>query len=79
MIGSPETALSLTANLVIRTGMRAISVDYRLAPEHPFPAAIEDTVAAYRALLADEVDPRSVPFAGDSAGGGLTVTTCGRC
>ena len=39
--GSPETAMSLTANLVVRTGMRAFSLDYRLAPEHPFPAGLE--------------------------------------
>jgi epsilon-lactone hydrolase len=76
VFGSPETALSLTAGLVVRTGVRAISVDYRLAPEHPFPAAIEDAVAAYRALLDDGVDPSTIAFAGDSAGGGLTVTTC---
>lgn len=76
VIGSPETALSLTANLVVRTGMRAISVDYRLAPEHPFPAGIEDALAAYRALLDDGTDPATVAFAGDSAGGGLSVTTC---
>jgi acetyl esterase/lipase len=56
--------------------MRAISVDYRLAPEHPFPAAIEDTVAAYRGLLAEGADPSAIAFAGDSAGGGLAVTTC---
>ncbi|MGW4248983.1 alpha/beta hydrolase [Nocardia sp. NPDC004722] len=74
--GSPQTAMSLTANLVTRTGFRAYSVDYRLAPEHPFPAAIEDTLAAYRALLDSGEDPSRIVFAGDSAGGGLTVTTC---
>ena len=74
--GSPETAMVLTANLVLRAGIRAISLDYRLAPEHPFPAGIEDCLAAYRALLDDGLDPESIVFAGDSAGGGLTVTTC---
>lgn len=74
--GSPETAMTVTANLVVRTGIRAVSLDYRLAPENPFPAAIEDCVAAYRSLLDDGQDPASVVFAGDSAGGGLTVTTC---
>ncbi|MFD8756159.1 alpha/beta hydrolase [Kitasatospora sp. NPDC059577] len=74
--GSPETALSLTGNLVARTGLGAYSVDYRLAPEHPFPAAVEDTLSAYRALLDRGEDPSAVVFAGDSAGGGLAVTTC---
>ncbi|MFE3194130.1 alpha/beta hydrolase [Nocardia sp. NPDC059240] len=74
--GSPQTAMSLTANLVTRTGFRAFSVDYRLAPEHPFPAAIQDTLSAYRALLDTGEHPSSIVFAGDSAGGGLTVTTC---
>ncbi|MEV7598176.1 alpha/beta hydrolase [Kitasatospora sp. NPDC089797] len=76
VFGSPETALSLTANLVARTGLRSFSVDYRLAPEHPFPAAIDDTLSAYRALLDGGADPSTIVFAGDSAGGGLTVTTC---
>ncbi|MFD9889386.1 alpha/beta hydrolase [Amycolatopsis sp. NPDC059027] len=74
--GSPETAMSLTGNLVAKTGFRAFSLDYRLAPEHPFPAAIEDTLSAYRALLDSGEDPSAIAFAGDSAGGGLTVTTC---
>ncbi|MCA3642488.1 MAG: alpha/beta hydrolase, partial [Methylobacterium sp.] len=74
-LGSPQTAMSLTAELVRRTSVRAISIDYRLAPEHPFPAGIEDCLAAYRSLLNDSVDPASVVFAGDSAGGGLVVTT----
>ncbi|MET9491502.1 alpha/beta hydrolase [Nocardia sp. NPDC006630] len=74
--GSPQTAMSLTANLVTRTGFRAFSLDYRLAPEHPFPAAIEDTLSAYRALLDSGEDPAAIAFAGDSAGGGLTITTC---
>lgn len=75
VVGSPETALSLTGNLVSRTGFRSISLDYRLAPEHPFPAGIDDCVAAYRALLDEGADPSAIAFAGDSAGGGLTITT----
>lgn len=76
VFGSPQTALSLTAQLVVKTGFRSFSPDYRLAPEHPFPAGIEDTLSAYRALLEDGTDPSAIVFAGDSAGGGLTVTTC---
>ncbi|MGR6918704.1 alpha/beta hydrolase [[Actinomadura] parvosata] len=75
-LGSPQTAMVLTANLVRRTGVRALSLDYRLAPEHPFPAAIDDCVAAFRSLLERGIDPAAIVFAGDSAGGGLTVTTC---
>jgi monoterpene epsilon-lactone hydrolase len=76
VFGSPETALSLTGHLAARTGFEAYSVDYRLAPEHPFPAAIEDTLGAYRALLDSGGDPSAIAFVGDSAGGGLTITTC---
>jgi acetyl esterase/lipase len=75
VLGSPETALSLTGNLAVKTGFRVFSLDYRLAPEHPFPAAIEDTLSAYRALLDDGQDPATIVFAGDSAGGGLAATT----
>jgi acetyl esterase/lipase len=74
VVGSPRTALGLTAGLVVRTGIPAISLDYRLAPEHPFPADVEDVVAAYTELLDQGHAPGSVAFAGDSAGGGLTIT-----
>src|SRR6266849_6852457 len=51
----------------------ALSLDYRLAPEHPFPAAVEDAVAGYRFLLARGFNPGRIAMAGDSAGGGLVV------
>ena len=74
VVGSPRTALGLTAGLVVRTGIASVSLEYRLAPEHPFPADVEDVVAAYRDLLEQGHAPGSIAFAGDSAGGGLTIT-----
>jgi acetyl esterase/lipase len=72
-MGSPRTHRALVADLARRGGIRALSVDYRLAPEHPFPAALDDAVAAYRWLLARPTEPARIIVGGDSAGGNLAL------
>jgi len=71
--GSARTGTHLAAELARRAGGRALSVGYRLAPEHPYPAAVEDGLAAYAGLLESGVSPARILVAGDSAGGGLAV------
>jgi phosphinothricin tripeptide acetyl hydrolase len=76
VIGSPRSHRHLAAAIARAAGARALLLDYRRAPEHPFPAAVDDALAAYRWLLESAgVAPGSVVVAGDSAGGGLTVAT----
>lgn len=75
LAGSPATHRRFVANLTWAIGGTAIVPDYRLAPTHPFPAAVDDGVAVYRALLASGTDPSHLIVAGDSAGGGLTLAT----
>lgn len=74
-VGSPTSHRALVAALSIASGSRALSVHYRLAPEHPHPAALDDALVAYRFLLRSGVDPKRIVIAGDSAGGGLTMAT----
>jgi acetyl esterase/lipase len=68
-------AAGLASQVGRRTHAKVISVDYRLAPEHPYPAAVDDALAAYEALLQDGIAASDIAFAGDSAGGGLAVAT----
>jgi len=75
VLGSVATHRGLVARLSEACGATALVVGYRLAPEHPFPAALEDAIGAYRWLLARGTDPARVVVAGDSAGGGLAAAT----
>jgi monoterpene epsilon-lactone hydrolase len=63
----------LVAEVGRAAGTRTLAIDYRLAPEHPFPAPVEDTVASYKFLLENGIKPNRIALAGDSAGGGLVV------
>jgi acetyl esterase/lipase len=65
----------LVAHLCLDAGLRAFAVDYRVAPEHTYPAALDDCVAAYRWLVSSGIAPHDIVIAGDSAGGNLTLTT----
>jgi epsilon-lactone hydrolase len=73
VIGSLDSHRHLVAAAGRAAGCWALALDYRLAPEHPFPAAVEDAVAGYRYLLGRGIKPGRVAIAGDSAGGGLVV------
>lgn len=72
-IGSPDTHRGLTGHLAQATGATVFVPDYRLAPEHPYPAALDDALSVYRHLLSQGYRPDQISIAGDSAGGGLAL------
>jgi epsilon-lactone hydrolase len=75
VLGDAVQAADLASQIGRRTRATVISVDYRLAPEHPYPAAVDDALAAYQALLAGGTAPSDIALAGESAGGGLAIAT----
>jgi monoterpene epsilon-lactone hydrolase len=75
VIGTAVASVPLVSDLARRAGAKAITLDYRLAPENPYPAAVDDARAAYEGLLKDGIDPGQIALAGESAGAGLAVTT----
>jgi len=75
VIGSPNSHRELASRIARAAAARVLLINYRLAPENPFPAAVNDAVATYRFLLQQGVAPGNIAIAGDSAGGGLTLAT----
>jgi monoterpene epsilon-lactone hydrolase len=78
VIGSAKSHTPFATHLAATVGARVLLLDYRLAPEHPAPAAIDDAAAAYAELLASGIEPGDIVFSGDSAGGGLAIATIAR-
>ena len=75
VVCSVSTHRDMISRIARAAEARALGVEYRLAPEHPFPAAVEDATAAYRWLVSSGANPAGIAIAGDSAGGGLTLAT----
>ena len=75
VMGDAFLAADLASQVGRRADAKVFSVDYRLAPEHPYPAAVDDALAAYEALLRNGTAPSDIAFAGESAGGGLAIAT----
>ncbi|SDW37875.1 alpha/beta hydrolase [Marinobacter mobilis] len=73
IIGSAQTHRGITGHLAKSSGATIFTLDYRLAPEHPYPAALDDAMSAYQALLSEGYEPKHIAIAGDSAGGGLSL------
>ncbi|MFX1258373.1 MAG: alpha/beta hydrolase [Promethearchaeota archaeon] len=75
IMGSVNDHRLFTVTLAYATNMRVLSVDYRLAPEYPYPASLEDSITVYKWLLSMNVKPENIIIGGDSAGGNLTLST----
>ena len=73
--GTLESARALCSHVARATRARLLAVDYRLAPEHPFPAAVDDAVTAYRFAISEGHAPEAIALCGDSSGGGLALAT----
>jgi len=74
-LGSVKVHREFLTRLVKACQIKVLAIDYRLAPEHPFPAALEDSLTAYHWLISQGYDPLNIVIAGDSAGGGLVIGT----
>jgi len=73
IVGSIDTHRSLASRIAKESGLRTLIIDYRLAPEHPYPAGLDDAATAYRWLVASGIAPEEITISGDSAGGGMAL------